>query len=86
MNRTQIQLTDAQARALKHLSSEQNKSIAQLIREAVDALLRSSRLPAEDDLRRRAIQAAGTFHSGVPDLAARHDDYLSESYADGHLR
>jgi predicted DNA-binding protein len=85
MNRTQIQLTNEQTRALKDLSVQQNKSMAQLIREAIDTLLRSRHLPAQDDLRRRAIQAAGRFRSGVPDLATRHDDYLAESYGDGDL-
>jgi hypothetical protein len=85
MNRTQIQLTDEQTKALKHLSVQQNKSMAQLIREAIDILLRSRHLPAGDDLRRRAIQAAGRFRSRVPDLATRHDDYLAESYGDGDL-
>lgn len=85
MNRTQIQLTNEQTRALKDLSVQQNKSMAQLIREAIDTLLRSRHLPARDDLRRRAIQAAGRFRSGVPDLATRHDDYLAESYGDGDL-
>ncbi len=26
----------------------------------------------------------GAFHSGVPDLAERHDEYLAQSYADTH--
>jgi hypothetical protein len=26
----------------------------------------------------------GMFHSGTPDLAERHDEYLAESYADTH--
>jgi hypothetical protein len=86
MNRTQIQLTDAQVKALKEVSASENKSMAQLIREAVDALIRSSHRPDSVAVRQRAIEAAGKFHSGVPDLAVHHDDYLSESYADDDLR
>jgi len=85
MHRTQIQLSDEQTRALRDLSVQHNKSVAQLIREAIDEFLRSRHMPAGDEPRRRAIQAAGRFHSGVPDLATRHDDYLAESYGDGDL-
>lgn len=86
MRRTQVQLTDAQALALRDLSAAQDKSMAQLIREAVDAFLRSSQRPANTDLRQRAIEAAGKFRSDVPDLATHHNDYLSESYGEGDLR
>jgi len=86
MYRTQIQLTDSQVRALKELSAAMNKSVAQLIREAVASLLRSTHRVVRDTLRRRAIEAPGKFHSGLPDLAVRHDDYLSDTYADDDLR
>jgi len=86
MNRTQIQLTDSQTRALKDLSAAENKSMAELIRQAVDALLRNSQRADPDEQRRRAIAAAGQFSSGVADLAADHDRYLSGAYADDDLR
>jgi Arc/MetJ-type ribon-helix-helix transcriptional regulator len=34
-----------------------------------------------EERKRRAIAAAGRFHSGVTDLAANHGRYLEESYA-----
>ena len=86
MKRTQIQLTDAQLRALKERSAAENKSMAGLIREAVDALLRSSLRVDREAVKRRAIAAAGQFHSGVSDLAANHDRYLGEVYAGDDLR
>ena len=86
MNRTQIQLTDSQLRALKELSVAQNRSMADLIREAVDALLRATHRPDRDTLKQRAIAAAGQFRSGVKDLAANHDKYLGGAYTDGDLR
>jgi len=86
MNRTQIQLTDSQVRALKELSVAENKSMAELIREAVDGLLRSSLRMDREAIKRRAIAAAGQFRSGVSDLAANHDSYLSEAYVDDDLR
>lgn len=86
MNRTQIQLTDAQLRALKERSAAENKSMAQLIREAVDELLRTSHRPDRDAVRQRAIAAAGQFRSGVSDLAANHDRHLAEAYSNDDLR
>jgi hypothetical protein len=34
-----------------------------------------------EELVRRAIQAAGRFHSSRSDVSRRHDDYLDEAYA-----
>jgi len=33
-----------------------------------------------DEQRRRAIEAAGRFRSGISDLSVNHDKYLEESY------
>ncbi|HEX9373972.1 MAG TPA: ribbon-helix-helix protein, CopG family [Roseiflexaceae bacterium] len=82
MVRTQIQLTEQQARRLKALASRRGVSMAELIRESVDMLLAS---PEEIDLeerKRRAIAAAGTFRSGLSDLATNHDRYLAEAYGE----
>lgn len=35
-----------------------------------------------EERRRRAIAAAGRFHSGVVDLSSDHDRYLAEDYAE----
>ena len=34
------------------------------------------------ELRRRAIEAAGRFESGVADLSSGHDRYLAEEHSD----
>ncbi len=78
MIRTQIQITEEQARALKRLSAREKKSVAELIRMSVDALIRSGGLLDQDQMRRNAILAAGKF-TGPENLAANHDDYLAES-------
>jgi Arc/MetJ-type ribon-helix-helix transcriptional regulator len=81
MVRTQIQLTEEQARHLRRLSARTGRSMADLIREGVDELLRregSEQSPR--DRRARAAALAGRFHSGVGDLAEEHDRYLSEVY------
>jgi predicted DNA-binding protein len=82
MIRTQIQLTEEQSRALKSLAARRGVPVAELIRQSVDNFIRSS--VGLDDLerRRRAMTAAGRFHSGKSDVAVNHDDYLAEAYAE----
>jgi hypothetical protein len=81
MIRTQVQLTENQARTLRAMAAEQNKSVAELIRQSVDDLIRRSASVDMAERRRRAIAAAGRFRSGQTDIAERHDDYLDETYA-----
>ena len=80
MVRTQIQLTEQQARALKQLAAREGKSMAELIRNSVDNLLRASVLPEAGDAHKKAIAAAGRFHDGPRDLSLEHDRYLQESF------
>jgi len=80
MIRTQIQLTEEQAEALKALASRQRVSVAELIRRSVDAMIRSAAEPTPDERRRRALAAIGRFHSGRHDVAVNHDRYLAEDY------
>ena len=42
MYRTQIQLTESQAHALKEMAASQQRSMAEVVREAVDMLLKTS--------------------------------------------
>lgn len=80
MVRTQIQLTEAQADALKRMAAERAVSLAALIREAVSGFLEGEHVVDEGERRRRARSAAGRFRSGRGDLAAEHDRYLDEAY------
>ena len=80
MFRTQIQLTQEQARSLKRLAARQGKSIAELIRISVDSMLRASSLIDPEEQRQRAIAAAGRLEGGDEDLSKEHDRYLSEAY------
>lgn len=82
MFRTQIQLKDEQARALKKLAQEKNISMAALIRDSVDNILRSQSAVSSDEQVRRALEVVGRFHSGKSDISVHHDDYLAESYGD----
>lgn len=80
MIRTQVQLTEEQARALKELAVKREVSMAELVRQAVNLLLQSSARLDREERRRRAIAAAGRFRSGRSDIAERHDDYLTGAY------
>jgi len=80
MVRTQIQLSEAQAQALRSLAAQQHKSMAELIRQAVELFLQSEqKAPDMRELRKRAKLVSGQFHSGLPDLGRNHDYYLAEA-------
>ena len=81
MVRTQIQLTERQARELKRIAAKEGISMAEVIRRAVDAKIRggAGEVPWEEQVR-RAQAAMGKFRSGLKDVAERHDDYLAEEY------
>lgn len=80
MVRTQIQLTKEQAEKVKKLAAEKHTSVAELIRQAVDILIKSNVAVSEAERRMRAIAAVGRFRSGVGDLSKAHDEYLDEAY------
>jgi len=81
MTRTQVQLTEEQVEALRRLSAAEGRSIAYLVREGVEILLRS-RITRRDpkEIKARALAAAGKFHSGLKDLSKNHDKYLAEDF------
>jgi predicted transcriptional regulator len=78
MVRTQIQLTEQQARRLKQLAAAQGRSMADLIRSSVDALLARPEVIDDEVRRTRALRAVGRFRSGVRDLSSQHDRHLVE--------
>jgi hypothetical protein len=81
MIRTQVQFTDAQMRKLKRLAAERGVSLAALIREGVDLLVRGTPEDGETGRRQRALAAAGRFHSDRTDLAIEHDRYLGDAFS-----
>jgi len=78
MIRTQIQITDEQARSLKRLAAKEGKSVAELIRISVDNLLRTGGAQDPSIVRQKALAAAGKL-SGPQNLAEDHDTYLPEA-------
>lgn len=82
MIRTQIQLSESQMKQLKDLARRRGLSVAALIREGAELVIRSGGPVDEDHRRRCAMAAAGRFHSGHRDLAAAHDRYLKEAFSE----
>jgi len=80
MVRTQIQLTDSQARGLKALAASEGRSMAELIRDGVDAILRARGTVDRDAVKARSIAALGRFKSGSRHLGSRHDDELADAF------
>lgn len=80
MVRTQIQLSPEQAAAIKRLASERGVSMAEIIRQSIDAFTADAHRPTPDELRRRARGIAGMIPDGPTDMSIRHDDYLAEAY------
>jgi hypothetical protein len=77
MLRTQVQLTPEQARRLREAAAAEGRSMADLVRDAVDASLRVQRRVDREEVKRRSLAALGRFRSGEPDLASAHDRHLS---------
>jgi len=82
MIRTQIQLTEQQAEEVRRIARARRVSSAEIIREALDNLIRSGAgaTVVAEDRRRRALNAVGRFSSGKRDISRKHDKYLSEAF------
>jgi hypothetical protein len=82
MIRTQIQLTERQARRLRSRARAQGISLAEVIRRCVDRGLADEE-PGRADLYARAAGVVGRFpdQRGARNLARRHDRYLDEAYS-----
>jgi hypothetical protein len=75
--RTIVQLRTEQHARLRELAGDRGTSIAALVREGVDEVLRE-----DADARRRRAEAIDALAAlgarGPADLGRRHDDYLDE--------
>jgi predicted DNA-binding ribbon-helix-helix protein len=80
MIRTQIQLTEDQAKALKKIAQSRHLSVAELIRKAVDTVIKSNTVVNAEERHRRAMEIVGKFSSGKRDVSKKHDLYLTEAY------
>lgn len=79
MLRTQIQLTPQQVRWLKQKAAEENISMAEVIRQSLDAVREHNEIISPEKVRQKALQAVGAL-AGPRDLAENHDRYLTDTY------
>jgi Ribbon-helix-helix protein, copG family len=78
--RTQIQLTDEQYTRLKELSLRSHKSLAEMIRVAVDRLLMTEQ-PDRAALYRQAETVVGKYSAPAVDISVEHDRYLDDAFS-----
>ena len=79
MIRTQIQLTEEQAKRLRELSAASRQSVAALIRKAVDQSLASAN-PDHSALYRQAQRVVGKYESDSVDISVHQDRYLEKDF------
>jgi len=80
MVRTQIQLTEEQAKAVKKIAMSRHLSVAELIRRAVNTMIKSSTVVDAEERHKRAMDIVGKFSSGKRDISQKHDTYLADAY------
>lgn len=77
MIRTQVQLTERQARDLRRIADARGISISAVVREAVDRIVEER---GEAAAWRRALAAIGSVRGGGENVAKEHDRYLADAY------
>ena len=77
--RTQIQLTEEQAKKLRELSAASRESVAALIRKAVDQFIISGK-PDRSALYRQAESVVGKYTCDTDNVSTDHDRYLEEAF------
>jgi len=80
MKRTQIQLTEEQARKVKRIAAHRGVSMAEVIRDAIEEASRTNRHGVREEKRQRAVEILGKFKSGKRDVSKKHDDYVAEAF------
>ncbi len=70
MKRTTIFADDSLMKELKEISKEENKSVASLIREAMEGYVLQKRQS------KKSLSFIGISNSGMKDIAERHEELL----------
>ncbi|HET6384809.1 MAG TPA: CopG family transcriptional regulator [Armatimonadota bacterium] len=76
----QVELTDEETRRLIEVAAENRLTVDSLIHEAVVEKLLRAKPFRTDEMRRRAVAAAGRFHAAENDLGPNHDKYLTKAF------
>ena len=77
MIRTQVQMEQETYARLKKEAARRSCSISEVVRRGIERELNQSEM---SEKRRRALETAGQFRSGLSDLAERHDTYLGDEW------
>ncbi|MDP3723082.1 MAG: CopG family transcriptional regulator [Candidatus Omnitrophota bacterium] len=85
MTKTQVYLKPVQHHALVEEARERRLSLAALVRELVDQHLHQQ-LPAPADRSQALLGVIGLGHSGLSDVAKRHDHYLGDATDEHHRK
>ncbi len=80
MVRTQIQLRESQAAFVKEVAAEENISMSEVIRNAIELLRESRQQPSRRELMLRSLEVIGKYSDSADDVSIRHDDYLNEAF------
>jgi len=81
MVRTQVLLTEEQARRARQTARKMGISIAEYLRRALDEALSRGAPADRESARRRSLRAIGCISSRRGDLSEKHDRYAEEDYA-----
>jgi predicted Ser/Thr protein kinase len=81
MVRTQIQLTEEQAKKIKKIAASRGAPMAEVIRDAVEGAIRSGAGTVSEERRKRALEIVGKFRSGKRDVSKKNDAYLTEAWS-----
>lgn len=81
MVRTQIQLTEEQSALIKKIAVSRHLSVAELIRQGVDLLIKTNLIVDQEERRKRAIEIIGKFSSGKSNISREHDKYIAEAFS-----
>lgn len=81
--RTQIQLTEAQYRALRRAARARGVSMAEIVRRCIEGGI-AEQMPDRSEAYARAAELVGKFsdRSRRSDVASQHDEYLPEAFGD----
>ncbi len=80
MIRTQIQLKESQAAYIKTVAAEENISMAEVIRNAIELLRESRERPSKRELMHRSLAIVGKYNATENDVSVNHDEYLAETF------
>lgn len=79
MSKTVVELSDEQITRLEEIAAKEGRSVSDVVRESVEAYLGSRVTVDRETLKRRFLEAAGSFEFGAPDVAVEHDKYFVEA-------